>query len=265
MDAFLGLDELDLAPAAQTGPPILPRFTEKLLATRLQPRAVPRILSRRRGYATLKVGEGCDSLCTFCTIPYTRGKHVTKPIEKLVAEARRLAADGVRELVLDAQDMTRLRDDRLYEPAQAREVRRVLVAVDDRLDPIPLRLPELRRRRFGARRHRAVTRSFRDVDIPLQHVDAACSRDVLRRRTRVRDGDADLAAPRDACPNLVVRTTFTSGSPARRGRVRGVLAGRRRDSIEHLGAFTYLGWSPARSRSVSAIRCRTKPRHLPKS
>jgi hypothetical protein len=56
--------------------------------------------------AYLKVSEGCDRLCTFCAIPYMRGKHVTKPIERVVEEARELAADGVRELNLVAQDMT---------------------------------------------------------------------------------------------------------------------------------------------------------------
>ena len=67
-------------------------------------RARLRITPRHLAY--LKVSEGCDRLCTFCAIPYMRGKHVTKPIEKVVEEARELAADGVRELNLVAQDMT---------------------------------------------------------------------------------------------------------------------------------------------------------------
>ena len=67
-------------------------------------RARLRITPRHLAY--LKVSEGCDRLCTFCAIPYMRGKHVTKPIEEVVDEARELAADGVRELNLVAQDMT---------------------------------------------------------------------------------------------------------------------------------------------------------------
>src|SRR5213078_1668557 len=59
-----------------------------------------------RHYAYLKISEGCDRLCTFCAIPKMRGKHVTKPIEEVVREARELAADGVRELILVAQDTT---------------------------------------------------------------------------------------------------------------------------------------------------------------
>src|SRR5262249_37825562 len=59
-----------------------------------------------RHYAYLKISEGCDRLCTFCAIPGMRGKHVTKPIEEVVREARELAVDGVRELIIVAQDTT---------------------------------------------------------------------------------------------------------------------------------------------------------------
>jgi ribosomal protein S12 methylthiotransferase len=59
-----------------------------------------------RHYAYLKISEGCDRLCTFCAIPGMRGKHVTKPIERVVAEAEELARDGVRELNIVAQDTT---------------------------------------------------------------------------------------------------------------------------------------------------------------
>src|SRR5204862_7918896 len=59
-----------------------------------------------RHYAYLKISEGCDRLCTFCAIPSMRGKHVTKPIEEVLREARELVADGVRELILVAQDTT---------------------------------------------------------------------------------------------------------------------------------------------------------------
>src|SRR5438067_2414328 len=59
-----------------------------------------------RHYAYLKISEGCDRLCTYCAIPKMRGKHITKPIEEVIREARELAADGVRELIVVAQDTT---------------------------------------------------------------------------------------------------------------------------------------------------------------
>ena len=111
VDAFVGLDELENAPAAAAGLPTLPRFTDKPLATRLYDELAPRVLSRRRGYAYLKVGEGCDNPCTFCTIPQMRGLQRSRTVASLVAEARALEAQGVSELVLISQDTTRYGED----------------------------------------------------------------------------------------------------------------------------------------------------------
>ena len=96
VDAFLGFDELESAPEAAAGSRTLPRFTDKPLATRLYDEASPRLLSRRRGYAYLKVGEGCDNPCTFCTIPQMRGCSAAGPIASLLAEARRPRGAGCR-------------------------------------------------------------------------------------------------------------------------------------------------------------------------
>lgn len=72
-----------------------------------------------RHFAYLKISEGCDRLCTFCAIPRMRGKHATKPIELVVAEAEQLAADGVRELIVVAQDTTYYGRDLYGEPRLA--------------------------------------------------------------------------------------------------------------------------------------------------
>ena len=82
-----------------------------------------------RHFAFLKISEGCDRLCTFCAIPRMRGKHFTKPMEEVVAEARELAADGVRELVIVAQDTTYYGMD-LYGQPRLAELLRELEQVD---------------------------------------------------------------------------------------------------------------------------------------
>src|SRR5262249_48414297 len=82
-----------------------------------------------RHYAYLKISEGCDRLCTFCAIPDMRGKHVTKPMEEVLREARELAADGVRELILVAQDTTYYGMD-LYGRVRLAELLRELNQVD---------------------------------------------------------------------------------------------------------------------------------------
>src|SRR5437667_3051816 len=82
-----------------------------------------------RHFAYLKISEGCDRLCTFCAIPGMRGKHVTKPMEEVLREAQELVADGVRELILVAQDTTYYGLD-LYGEVRLAELLRQLDALE---------------------------------------------------------------------------------------------------------------------------------------
>src|SRR5262252_1874087 len=213
VDAFVGLDELELAPAAAAGLPALPRFTEKPLATRLYDELAPRMLSRRRGYAYLKVGEGCDNPCTFCTIPQMRGRQRSRTIASLVTEARSLESQGgVSELVLISQDTTRYGEDlgmgrdglaRLVEALIAGTSFpwiRFLYAYPKTLDGSVLDLM--------AREPRFVPY----VDIPLQHV----SRPILAAMRRGGDGASYLKMVRrmrERVPDIAIRTTFIVGFP----------------------------------------------------
>jgi len=239
VDAFLGLDELERAPAAAAGLPTLPRFTDKPLATRLYDEAAPRLLSRRRGYAYLKVGEGCDNPCTFCTIPQMRGFQRSRTIDSLVAEARALESQGVRELVLISQDTTRYGEDlglrrqglaRLVEALLAKTSFpwiRFLYAYPKTLDDSVLDVM--------AREPRFVSY----VDIPLQHV----SRTILSAMRRGGDAAsyrAMIAKMRERVPDIAIRTTFIVGFPGEGESEFGELCEFVRDAeFDNLGAFTY--------------------------
>jgi ribosomal protein S12 methylthiotransferase len=239
VDVFIGLDELERAPEAAAGRPTLPRFTEKPLATRLYDEAAPRILSRRRGYAYLKVGEGCDNPCAFCTIPQMRGRQRSRPVASLVAEARSLCAQGVSELVLVSQDTTRYGEDLgLGRGGLARLVEallsgtdfpwiRFLYAYPKTLDMSVLQLMA------------SDSRFVPYVDIPLQHV----ARPILSAMKR--GGDASsylrmLEAMRATVPDLAVRTTFIVGFPGEgEEEFRELSEFVRRAEFDNLGAFTY--------------------------
>jgi ribosomal protein S12 methylthiotransferase len=239
VDAFVGLDELELAPAAAAGLPTLARFTEKPLATRLYDEAAPRILSRRRGYAYLKVGEGCDNPCTFCTIPQMRGLQRSRTIESLVAEARALESQGVSELVLISQDTTRYGEDlgmkrkglALLVERLLAETRfpwvRFLYAYPKTLDDSVLDLM--------ARDSRFVPY----VDIPLQHV----SRAILSKMKRGGDAAsylAMIARMREKVPSIAIRTTFIVGFPGEgEDEFRELCEFVRAAEFDNLGAFTY--------------------------
>ena len=239
VDGFVGLDELERAPEAAAGLPTFPRFTDKPLATRLYDEAAPRVLSRRRGYAYLKVGEGCDNPCTFCTIPQMRGKQRSRTIESLVAEAKALERQGVSELVLISQDTTRYGEDLgLGRGGLALLVERLLAetgfpwirflyAYPKTLDESILRLMT------------AAPRFVPYVDIPLQHV----SRSVLGKMRRGGDAASYLALVarmREIVPDLAIRTTFIVGFPGEgEAEFRELCEFVRAAELDNVGVFTY--------------------------
>ena len=200
-------------------------------------RARLRITPRHLAY--LKVSEGCDRLCTFCAIPYMRGKHVTKPIEKVVEEARELAADGVRELILVAQDMTYYGVD-LYGRPRLAELLRELDQIEE-LDWIrilynyPSYFTEELYEVLGSSR-----RIIPYLDMPLQHINDRMLKMMNRRHTRA-ETEAIIDRLRTTHPRSRAPDDVHRGLPGRDGgRVRG--AGRvcrREPGSSGSGVFTY--------------------------
>jgi ribosomal protein S12 methylthiotransferase len=164
-----------------------------------------------RHYAYLKISEGCDRLCTFCAIPSMRGKHVTKPVEEVLREARELAADGVRELIVVAQDTTYYGLD-LYGRVRLAELLRELDGVDGIewirvLYAYPIHFTdELIETLASARK------VVPYLDLPLQHVNDRMLRRMQRRVDRAATEEL-LAKLRRSVPGLVLRTTFIVGFP----------------------------------------------------
>jgi ribosomal protein S12 methylthiotransferase len=164
-----------------------------------------------RHYAYLKISEGCDRLCTFCAIPSMRGKHVTKPIEEVLREARELAADGVRELIVVAQDTTYYGLD-LYGRVRLAELLRELDKVDGLewirvLYAYPIHFTDELIETLAAAR-----KVVPYLDLPLQHINDRLLRRMQRRVDRAGTEEL-LARLRQAIPNLVLRTTFIVGFP----------------------------------------------------
>ncbi|WP_166830801.1 30S ribosomal protein S12 methylthiotransferase RimO [Thalassoroseus pseudoceratinae] len=162
-------------------------------------------------FAYLKISEGCDRTCTFCSIPSMRGKHVTKPIEMVVAEAEELAADGTKELILVAQDTTYYGLD-LYG-----EVRLVQLLKElEKVEGIEwIRLMYLYPIHFTDELIDTIAESSKVIpylDMPLQHIS---SRVLKRMQRRVnREQTIELVSKlRERIPNLVMRTTFVVGFP----------------------------------------------------
>jgi ribosomal protein S12 methylthiotransferase len=164
-----------------------------------------------RHYAYLKISEGCDRLCTYCAIPKMRGKHVTKPIEEVVREATELAADGVRELIVVAQDTTYYGFD-LYGRSRLADLVRAL----DRVDGLHwIRMLYAYPEHFGDDVMDAMRESPKVipyVDMPLQHINDRVLRRMSRRVTRQQTVDL-VGRLRERVPGLAIRTTFIVGFP----------------------------------------------------
>jgi ribosomal protein S12 methylthiotransferase len=191
-----------------------------------------------RHFAFLKISEGCDRLCTFCAIPKMRGKHFSKPMEEVVAEARELVADGVRELVIVAQDTTYYGLDRYGKPRLA-ELLRELEKVDG-LDWI--RLMYFYPMYVTDEVIDTIANSERIVpyiDMPLQHINDRMLKRMQRRVNRA-DTIELLNKLRSHIPNLVLRTTCITGFPgetdAEFEELRDFIGEQR---FERLGVFTY--------------------------
>jgi ribosomal protein S12 methylthiotransferase len=161
--------------------------------------------------AYLKVSEGCDHQCTFCTIPSFRGKHQSKPIERIIEEARHLARRGVREINLIAQDVTQYGYD-LYKKFTLPTLLKQLNDIEGIewiriLYFYPNRLTDEVIETMASCEH-----VLPYIDIPLQHTHP----DVLRRMKRPWDGDRYLKLfekVRAAMPEVAIRTTFIVGFP----------------------------------------------------
>jgi ribosomal protein S12 methylthiotransferase len=191
-----------------------------------------------RHFAFLKISEGCDRLCTFCAIPKMRGKHATKPIEDVVAEARELAADGVRELVIVAQDTTYYGLD-LYGKTRLAE----LLAELEKVDGIEwIRLMYLYPMYFGDDVIDRIANSKKILpylDLPLQHINDTMLKRMQRRVDRA-STEVLLKKLRSRIDNLVMRTTFITGFPGETDAQFDELVGFvQEQKFERLGVFTY--------------------------
>ncbi|MBA9072385.1 ribosomal protein S12 methylthiotransferase [Flavobacterium gossypii] len=170
-----------------------------------------RLTTTPKNYAYLKIAEGCDRPCSFCAIPLMRGKHVSQPIEKLVNEAKGLAKNGVKELILIAQDLTYYGLD-LYKKRNLAELLENLAAVEGiewiRLHyafptGFPMDVLELMKRE---------PKICNYLDIPLQHISDKILKSMRRGTTQAKTTKL-INDFREAVPGMTIRTTLIVGYP----------------------------------------------------
>lgn len=197
-----------------------------------------RLTTTPKNYAYLKISEGCDRPCSFCAIPLMRGKHISQPIEKLVKEAESLAKNGVKELILIAQDLTYYGLD-LYKKRNLAELLENLVKVDGiewiRLHyafptSFPMDVLELMKRE---------PKICNYLDIPLQHISDKILKS-MRRGTTFEKTTNLLKEFRTRVPEMAIRTTLIVGYPGETEEDFQILKDWVQEMrFERLGCFTY--------------------------
>ena len=197
-----------------------------------------RLTTTPKNYAYLKISEGCDRPCSFCAIPLMRGKHVSQPIEKLVKEAEKLAKDGVKELILIAQDLTYYGLD-LYKKRNLAELLENLVKVEGiewiRLHyafptGFPMDVLELMKRE---------PKICNYLDIPLQHIADNILKSMRRGTTYAKTTQL-LKDFRATVPEMAIRTTLIVGYPGETEEDFEILKNWVQEMrFERLGCFTY--------------------------
>ena len=170
-----------------------------------------RLTTTPKNYAYLKISEGCDRPCSFCAIPLMRGAHISTPIEDLVTEAEKLAAKGVKELILIAQDITYYGLD-LYKKRALADLLRTLVKVEGiewiRIHyafptGFPIDVLEVMK---------TEPKICNYLDIPLQHISDKILTSMKRGTTQEKTTKL-LKKFREAVPEMAIRTTLIVGYP----------------------------------------------------
>jgi len=197
-----------------------------------------RVTTTPKHYAYLKISEGCDRPCSFCAIPLMRGKHLSKSIEDLVTEAKHLAKNGVKELILIAQDLTYYGLD-IYKKRRLADLLLALKDVDG-IDWIRLHYA------FPTGFPQDVLDVIRDeekvcnyIDIPLQHISDPVLKS-MKRGTTFEKTNALLRDFRTKVPNMAIRTSLIVGYPGETEEDFEILKNWVRDTkFDRLGVFTY--------------------------
>jgi ribosomal protein S12 methylthiotransferase len=225
VDEFFGVNSMEDILASLGVPPVQTPVGERLLTT-------------FGHYAYLKISEGCNRRCSYCAIPFIRGRHVSTPVEELVSEATLLAGKGVKELMVVAQDTTFYGMD-IYGERRLASLLNALSEVDGiewiRLHyAYPAQFPN-----DVIDVLRSNSKLCRYLDIPLQHVNDAVLKNMRRGINRQQTYDL-IGKLRTQAPGIALRTTLLVGHPGEDEAAFAELMDFVREvKFERLGVFTY--------------------------
>ena len=170
-----------------------------------------RVITTGKNYAYLKIGEGCSNMCTYCAIPYIRGKFISRKMEEIIEEAKMLASKGIKELIVIAQDTTKYGVD-IYGTPKLPELLQKISEIDG-----------IKWIRFLYSYPEGITDELIEVvknnekickyfDIPIQHISNKVLK-IMNRKTNKEQIEKLIEKIRKEIPNIVLRTSLIVGFP----------------------------------------------------
>ena len=174
-----------------------------------------RVLTAGSTYAYLKIADGCNNVCSYCTIPRIRGRYISEKIEDLVDEAKNLAQMGVKELVLVAQDTTSYGNDIYGKPSLIDLCKQLIKIKEIKWIRIHYAYPELIDDELLSFIQKE-EKMCKYLDIPLQHIDDSILKS-MRRRLNEEDTRKLITKIRTVYPEIKIRSTFIVGYPGETG------------------------------------------------
>jgi ribosomal protein S12 methylthiotransferase len=238
VDLFVGTGAFQNLPLLLSG-----RSKKKSFLTRtafLYDEKTPRILSTPSFTAYLKIAEGCSKRCTFCTVPKIRGPYRSRGIESVLEEARRLSREGVREIILIAQDTTAYGED-LRDGTRLERLLKDLVGVEElRWIRVLYAYPKLDYFSDGLLKLMAVEDKICPyIDLPIQHIDDETLR-RMGRKSKSLEIRQVLEKIRTFLPEASLRTSLIVGFPGEReNHFESLLSFVKETEFDHLGTFKY--------------------------
>ena len=211
VDVFLGIDQYQDIVQILENSLSKPTKIIKIEPTGIIPYVKNRVVTTPAHYAYLKIADGCDNFCTFCTIPYIRGRYRSRSIEDIFEEAQSLVDGGARELILVAQDISRYGVDKAGKPELVKLIRKLSTIENLQWIRLLYCYPEMLDDEL-INEIVSNPKVCKYLDIPLQHVSDKILKKMNRRTTKA-DIENVITKLKNQPMYIAIRTTFMTGFP----------------------------------------------------
>lgn len=213
-------------------------YKPKLKPNLVQKIATSRLITTPKHFAYLKIADGCNNFCTYCKIPYIRGRYKSVPVEQVLLEAQNLVASGVKELIVVAQDVTRYGEDLYGKPSLVQLLHKLSKIKDLQWIRLHYCYPEKISDEL-IKEIKNNSKIVNYVDIPMQHYNSQVLK-MMNRKSDSKSLDILIEKLRTEIPDIVIRSTFMVGFPGEtKSQFKELCTFLKNKKLDNVGFFAY--------------------------